>query len=282
MEKLKENIKKLCAAIIEKLKQLAKKIQEKTRDVGYLNLQQKMIEISNADKDFKSYKIPIIQYDRSIVVPVLDSNDIDEVIDALILVIQEYEASELDDQCVMNFNLERLRLGLNKECIQLQKILEYPDEHIAYITVQDFCSNKLISNILSSIEQAQRALKKWEYRSTSLLGIDKYDGSNPHNTRIDIFFNIINNDIIKSTNLLIRFLNTQLSSAVSGARKAISERKKVYSSDKNTEYKKINDNNPNRSEVQKTVAKQNQASMEQKRHPLNESYCDIYSSIMSI
>lgn len=298
MKRILENIKKIIEKIIEKIKKFAQDLKLRLSGPAWDMLEKKIDNLIEKDPAyFRNCKIivPVLPDSDKIVeldTVLVDSyiNYIDEMVDQLVRAVKtpDPDIQTDTDSYYKEYNdiLKALRtqymISEKEVNVQLSKMEATMRGEGDTIVVNIREANGILHRSSQIMVRNMKIMKNTEAKlNSSIRRVSKYEklyGSE--------FISLINGSISligRVFNSIVRLSQAQVTSIVSQYKQIISQYKSSKSQiTNNTTYT----NNPNDSEVQKTVSVQNRASKSQKKHGkdvMNEStYSDLLHNINNI
>lgn len=231
MEKIKEHIKKVCEAIIEKFKELAKKISDKLQEASYIALQQTIKLLIKRDPSNAKVKIPITKFSDSDFFCYVNPNIIKDALNAYdeaysILVNEERDSG--DFSYTTELSIETAIGIIDTQTEILMDLINESKTPNTYVTLFEFSNEKLYTALLRNIKTSQHSISMWEDTMEILIRNAEKSGFQ----KTSQYITTLNNHAIKYFNTCLRFQNMQLQQLSSGVKKAVSEIK-------NNEKKKL-------------------------------------------
>ena len=298
MKRILENIKKIIEKIIEKIKKFAQDLKLRLSGPAWEMLEKKIENLIEKDPSyFKNCKITIPVLPDSDRIAELDTviidsyiNYVDEIIDWFIRAAKtpnpEIELNvnsvckEYDDSIA---SIKTYYTEIEKEVnIQINRVEATMRGEGDTVVVNIREANGILYRSSQIMVRNMKIMKNAEAKlNSSIRRISRYE-----KTFGSEFISIANGaigTIGRVFNSIVRLSQAQVTSIVSQYKQIISQYKSTKSQmSNNTAYT----NNPNNSEVQKTVSTQNRASKSQKKHGkdvMNEStYSDLLYNINNI
>ncbi len=285
MQKIIEAVKKVIQKIIQKIKEFMENLKRKLSEPSWKMLENKINDLIKKDPAYFgncTLKIPVapgsndlVRFEQSQITIVL--NELENTVDTILSACKSTDKRIKIDQREDNVLINQIVQGANKyaddSVILIEDLTNEINDSIAgrgdSVIIRFPEAQNILHRAISLMNNNQKLIKSLENKITSTLR--RLDNCPEYCTYIKPAVNKCISAVTKYLNSYVRLSQAQVTSIVSQYKAAITQRKQQSTN--------IQSNNPNESEVQKTVATQNKASNSQKRNQVTESFYDLYSQI---